>query len=72
MEQAITGYEKYFQMGRRAFLAGIKCAPVNDPEFVKGYQNEWAGAKIGDEKSKHASEAAKAWVGGWTLENLKA
>ncbi len=70
MELANPNNEQYFQMGKAAFEKGIRCAPVNDPEYMEGYKDRWQGAQIGDEKSKDASECAKAWIDGWNLQNI--
>jgi hypothetical protein len=39
---------------------------------MSGYADKWKGARMGDEKSGFAGEAAKAWIDGWLSENLKA
>lgn len=71
METEIRDYYTYFEMGRYAFLNGVPCAPCNDKVYMDGYSHQWKGAKVDDVRSKEANEAAKAWLHGWTVENLK-
>ena len=74
MTVAVQGYEKAFQMGRAAFHNGIKCAPCNDRDFM-----DWTCPRTGKpffektkEEHKRTIQLLDAWLGGWTMENIKA
>lgn len=49
------------ELGKQAFLNGLKCAPALDKEFIKSMP-----AQLGS-----AVALSHAWIRGWTLENLK-
>jgi hypothetical protein len=52
--------DQAFQMGREAFLAGLKRIPVNDPAYMAALHSESRPATIG---------MTKAWLAGWMAEN---
>ncbi len=49
------------ELGKQAFLNGLKCAPALDKEFIKSMP-----AQLGS-----AVALSHAWIRRWTLENLK-
>jgi len=70
MEKAVQGYEQAFQLGRKAFLNGIPCTPVNDHSYMEAFYSERHPMTV--ENMKRSTQLAEAWIGGWTHENLKA
>ena len=49
------------EMGKAAFLRGVKCAPIMDKEFMRAITSSAGNYK----------EILKSWIAGWTAENLK-
>ena len=67
-EKAVQGYEQAFQMGRKAFHNGMKCAPVNDKNYMEFVYKNRQPMTI--ESMERSIQLAGAWIGGWTVENL--
>ena len=53
---------KAYDMGKAAFLRGIKCAPALDMKFMESLPPAPMGAN---------TRILTAWIAGWTAENLK-
>jgi hypothetical protein len=68
MNIANLKYEKYFQLGKSAFLNGKPCIPVKDKEFITHTKNRTATV----ENFNETTELSKAWIGGWTIANIQA
>ena len=72
MKTAVEGYNRAFELGSRAFLDGRRCVPAHDKGYI-ALLNEIVGDKESTiESSRHSLELAKAWHGGWTVENIRA
>lgn len=61
MSKVIEGYA--YGLGVQAFKNGKKCIPCLDKEF---YYNCIADCKVGE-----SIPYTKAWIKGWTKENLR-
>lgn len=57
----MTAEKAYLEMGKKAFHKGIVCSPAADPALMKSLKGK-PGENI---------KNLKAWVKGWTIENLK-
>ena len=69
MKKASPLYENFFQLRRAAYQSGKPCIPVKDMDFMNLAYNTPRPATA--ENFRQSAEHAKAWIGGWTIENLK-
>ena len=72
MRQAVAGYEQMYQLGRKAYHKGLRCIPVNDMEYMEYIRAKSTGKPATVEGFRALTQLAEAWIGGWTVESLRA
>ena len=72
MRKAVEGYNRAFELGSKAFLDGRQCAPARDKGYIALLKEIVGDKKSTIESAGHSLELGKAWLGGWTVENIRA